>query len=137
MAPLKADNVTHIVIHCTDTPEGRHTSVADVDAWHRQRGWACIGYHYLIGLNGEIWEGRPLRYQGAHARGYNGVSIGICYVGGKRGGKPADTRTPMQKLALTELVARLRRQFSKVTHVVGHRDLDPRKQCPCYDVTRE
>ena len=47
--------VDKIIIHCTATPEGRPVTIADVDKWHKERGFAGIGYHYLIGLNGEIW----------------------------------------------------------------------------------
>lgn len=134
MQTLDPNKVTHIVIHCTDTPEFRRVSVAEVDRWHRSRGWHGIGYHFLIGIDGEVWEGRPLHRRGAHVSGHNAHTIGVAYVGGRRAGQPADTRTPMQKLALRGLIDRLRRQFPTVRHVVGHRDLNPGKSCPCYDV---
>jgi hypothetical protein len=40
--------ITRLIIHCTATPRGRHVTVADIDCWHRQRGFDGIGYHYII-----------------------------------------------------------------------------------------
>lgn len=51
--------ITKIIVHCTATPEGRAVSVAQVDAWHKERGFRCIGYHYLVGLDGTVTAGRP------------------------------------------------------------------------------
>jgi N-acetyl-anhydromuramyl-L-alanine amidase AmpD len=48
---------------------------------HLQRGWLGCGYHYVIHEDGSIFQGRPLYTVGAHARGYNDTSIGICTVG--------------------------------------------------------
>ena len=42
--------VDKIIIHCTATPEGRPVTIADVDKWHKERGFVGIGYHYLIGV---------------------------------------------------------------------------------------
>ena len=53
MRPIK-----EIIIHCTATVEGKMVRVSDVDRWHKAKGWNGIGYHYLIGLCGEVWQGR-------------------------------------------------------------------------------
>ena len=125
-----------IVVHCTASPAGRHVSVADVDRLHRQRGFRSIGYHYLIDIDGKIEVGRPLEQIGAHAKGYNANSIGICYVGGlDRNGKPADTRTPAQKLSIINLLKSLKARFP-AARIIGHRDVAA-KACPCFDATSE
>lgn len=131
--------VDTIIIHCTATPRGRAVTVADVDQWHRERGWDGIGYHFLIGLNGEVWEGRPLDRIGAHCQGHNSHSIGIAYVGGlKEDGKtPCDTRTDAQRASMERLVRDLDRRYGRRLNVVGHRDIDRHKNCPCFNAKAE
>lgn len=125
-----------IIVHCTATPAGRPVSVADVDRWHRERGFDGIGYHYLIGLDGTVHAGRGIERAGAHCLGRNARSIGVCYVGGLDADmKPCDTRTPAQRRALVELLTRLRRQFPGAV-IRGHRDFAA-KDCPCFDATKE
>ena len=128
--------ITEIIIHCTATPEGRPVSVADVDRWHRERGFFSIGYHYLVLPDGTIAEGRPLWRVGAHCSEHNRHSIGICYVGGLDSRmQPKDTRTPAQRAALRSLVDRLKKQFPGI-QVYGHRDFAA-KACPCFDARSE
>lgn len=125
-----------IVVHCTATPVGRDVSVADIDAWHRRRGFDCIGYHYIVGLDGSVHPGRPVGKIGAHARGYNARSIGVAYVGGlDADGRPADTRTAAQRLALHSLLVSLVKRFP-AARIIGHRDVAA-KACPCFDATAE
>lgn len=128
--------ITEIIVHCTATPEGRAVSVDEVDRWHRQRGFAMIGYHFLVLLDGTVGQGRPLWQAGAHCLEHNAHSIGICYVGGLDCHmRPKDTRTDAQKAALKALVGRLRQQFPGL-HVYGHRDFAA-KACPCFDAHGE
>jgi N-acetylmuramoyl-L-alanine amidase len=127
--------ISKIIVHCTATPEGRDVTVADIDRWHRQRGFRCIGYHYVIYLDGSVHQGRPIAEIGAHCLGQNNHSIGICYAGGlaKDGKTAKDTRTDAQKAALVKLITELRRQFPNAT-LHGHREF-ANKACPCFDVT--
>ena len=129
--------ITHLIIHCTATPEGRDVTLKDVDRWHRQLGWNGCGYHYLITLDGRIHPARPLYQAGAHCRGYNTHSIGIAYVGGveRDGRTPKDTRTAAQRQSLSTLVKGLHRLFPQA-RLVGHHDLNPNKACPCFNVSR-
>ncbi len=126
--------ITKIIVHCTATPEGRAVSVAQVDAWHKERGFRCIGYHYLVGLDGTVTAGRPEQEMGAHCLGHNYESIGVCYVGGldRVTGKPKDTRTAAQRPALRRLVEQLRDRYPGAT-VHGHREFAA-KACPCFDI---
>lgn len=136
-----------IIIHCSATKRGADFSAADIDRWHRQRGFRGIGYHYVIRPDGTIEEGRPVEEIGAHCKGWNQHSIGICYIGGLDGlGHPADTRTDAQKRAMRELVIQLQSVYP-IKGVIGHRDTSPDcngngvvepweyiKACPCFDV---
>lgn len=126
--------ITKLIIHCSATPEGRDYTVADIDRWHRARGFKGIGYHYVIYRDGSVHPGRVVEVIGAHCTGQNANSIGICYIGGLTAdGKTAkDTRTPAQKEALRNLVAELKAKYPGVT-VHGHREF-ANKACPCFDV---
>ena len=125
--------IKEIIIHCSATKEGRDYTVADIDRWHRDRGFFCIGYHFVIYRDGSIHVGRSVEEVGAHCRGHNLGSIGICYIGGlSADGKPVDTRTEAQRIALQKLLERLHRKYPQAL-IVGHRDLDPQKACPCFD----
>lgn len=146
-----------IIIHCSATRAGQDLRAKDIDRMHRARGFNQIGYNYVIDLNGMIEEGRPLTVDGAHCNtkgfsesSYNRHSIGICYIGGlDTSGKPADTRTPAQRAALRELVAKFCKEHP-IIEVLGHRDTSPDldssgevesaeyiKACPCFDVRSE
>ena len=120
-------NPEYIVIH-TAAFRGRNCDAAKIDQWHRNKGWNGIGYHYVI-LNdrhdqksdGTVEEGRPLSQVGAHARGINSRSIGICCAGH---GDDSDF-TPAQYTSLGRLVTRLMQQFSvPLEHVIGHREIN-------------
>lgn len=129
--------ITELIVHCSATPEGKSFSVADIDRWHRQRGWNGIGYHFVIYLDGSIHTGRRLSQIGAHCKGHNANSIGICYIGGcnSYGKSPKDTRTAAQKTALSTLLKELKKQFPNAS-IHGHRDFAP-KACPSFDATAE
>lgn len=129
--------ITEIIIHCTATPDGKNFTVADIDRWHRERGWQGIGYHYVIYRDGTVHPGRPLRQPGAHCLEHNANSIGVCYVGGMSSdGKIArDTRTPKQRAALLQLVAELMAKYPGST-VHGHNEFSA-KACPSFDVQTE
>ncbi|MDD4395888.1 MAG: N-acetylmuramoyl-L-alanine amidase [Bacteroidales bacterium] len=127
--------IREIIIHCTATPAGRKVTVADVDRWHRQREFSGIGYHYLIGLNGEIWQGRTEDEPGAHCVGHNQNSIGVCYVGGlDEKMLTKDTRTPAQTAALIKLIRDLKIKYPQAT-IHGHNEYAA-KACPCFDVRK-
>ena len=75
--------INRIILHCSATPEGEHISTETIRDWHvNKRGWSDIGYHFVVLLDGTIEAGRPLDRVGAHTKGHNEDSIGICIVGG-------------------------------------------------------
>ena len=139
-----------IVIHCSATRADVPLMHRQLDEMHRQRGLDGCGYHYYVRRDGEICTMRPVDRPGAHAKGYNQHSIGVCYEGGlDEQGRPADTRTELQKRSLRVLVRVLAMDF-QTRRIVGHRDLRPdldgdgviepkewSKVCPCFDVGTE
>ena len=138
MAHLDPKKIRYIIVHCTATAEGKDFRAKDVDRWHKAQGWDCIGYHYLVCLDGRVETGRPEDTVGAHCSGYNGLSLGVCYVGGLAadGRTPKDTRTVRQQAGLLALLKRLKKKYP-LARVVGHHDLNPGKACPCFDAKRE
>ena len=130
--------VTLIIVHCSANKAGSALRLADIDRYHRSLGWKGCGYHYVIPTDGTIETGRDEARIGAHCRNHNRHSIGVCYVGGlaSDGKTPADTRTPRQRAALRKLLEQLHRKYPKAL-IVGHRDLDPQKACPCFDAVAE
>ena len=129
--------ITLIVIHCSAVRPDQTSSAKKIDEWHKDRKFKCIGYHYVIRRNGEIEPGRPEWMIGAHCLHHNAHSIGVCYEGGLDiRGQPADTRTAEQKAALRTLLERLHQRYPRAL-IVGHRDLDPTKDCPCFDAAKE
>lgn len=133
-------HVDTLVIHCSATPEGRAVSVDTIRKWHTDKGWRDIGYHFVVGLDGAVWRGRPVSQVGAHVYGHNTGSIGICYVGGvTNDGRlaPKDTRTPEQKAALQGLLTSLSLEYP-IKRILGHRDFaGVAKACPCFDAVPE
>lgn len=140
-------HVDTVIIHCSATPANRKLEPADLTRMHRKRGFNGCGYHFYIRRTGEICDMRPVEKVGAHCKGHNEGSIGICYEGGLDAkGNPADTRTSEQKNAMKWLLETLKREFD-IKHIGGHRDFSPDldgdgiiepeewvKECPCFDV---
>ena len=128
--------LNELIWHCTATPEGREVSVAEIDRWHRQRGWNGIGYHKVIHLDGSVSDGRPIATMGAHVKGHNRSTIGYVYVGGlDKSGNPKDTRTQAQKATMIRLSQEAVRDYG-IRKISGHRDYAA-KACPCFDATDE
>lgn len=127
--------INQFIIHCSATPPSMDIGFEDIHQWHLDRGWSGCGYHYIIRRDGTIEEGRPVEFAGAHARGHNKNSVGICYVGGvDENLDPADTRTILQKAALQDLIESLTMVFGEC-ETLGHCDLHGvTKACPSFDV---
>jgi N-acetylmuramoyl-L-alanine amidase len=129
-------DIKKIIVHCSDTYSGMDVGVKEIDKWHKQRGWSGIGYHYIIRRNGDIEKGRDVERVGAHVRGHNYDSIGVCWVGGRSDNNtPEDNRTEEQKKELKKLVSELKEKYK--AKVFGHHDFDDKKACPCFNVKEE
>ena len=135
-----------IFVHCSATPPSwmknstAEAKVAEIRRWHTdERGWSDIGYHYVIDISGEVVEARPIERAGAHARGHNAHSVGICLIGG-HGGEQDDQFeehfTHAQDRALRRLIAQLRLEFPTITKVRGHNEVSVSKACPCFQVSK-
>lgn len=128
-------DINLIVVHCSATRCNHPYTQQQLYHDHVEvNHWRYIGYHYYITRDGMVHACRPVERMGAHARGYNGHSIGICYEGGlNEQGCIADTRTPAQKAAMRQLILQLHERFPAIRKVLGHRDLPGvQKSCPCF-----
>ena len=124
-----------IILHCSATPKGRDVSVEDIRKWHVEgNSWSDIGYHFVIELSGELKIGRPLGRMGAHVRGHNRGSIGVCYVGGmdRDMTTPMDTMNRAQEGTFRNLVVALRASWGELS-LHGHNEFSS-KACPSFDV---
>ena len=126
-----------IVIHCSATRCNHSFPVTALIRCHADR-FGFTGYHYYITRDGETYQTRHEQLVGAHAKGYNSHSLGVCYEGGlNRYGRTADTRTEAQKRALLKLLKRLKKEHPQA-QILGHRDLPKvKKACPCFDAKEE
>lgn len=129
--------IDSIIVHCTATRPDQPYSREQM--WHdhvKERGWSSWGYHYYVRRSGKIEGLRPVEQIGAHCRGHNRYSIGVCWEGGiDDQGCPSDNRTPEQILSLRRFLDLLLRTYPAAT-LHGHNEF-ARKACPCFDVRRE
>jgi N-acetylmuramoyl-L-alanine amidase len=127
-------DLNRIILHCAATREGKDFSVDTIREWHvNGRGWSDIGYHWVIRLDGSIEVGRPLEKSGAHTKGHNKDSVGVCYIGGcDADGKPKDTMNPEQEKAWRMIVLSLRTLYGDLT-IHGHNEF-ANKACPSFTV---
>lgn len=148
------ENTRLIVVHCSATRPSQQIGAAEIDEWHRARGFAQIGYHAVIRRTGRLEFGRPFGEVGAHVLGHNRSSVGVCLVGGLlEDGTPghtfAEVYTGRQRETLLNLLHVLWDAYPDA-QTVGHRDLSPDidgdgivepwewlKDCPCFDVAAE
>lgn len=133
----KRDKTDYLVIHCSATSDKQDIGAADIDKWHRAKGWACIGYHYVIRRNGEVEEGRDSEVIGAHVSGHNENSVGICMVGGVDANdvnKAVNNFTKEQFTSLKSLLTVLKIRYPNAK-IQGHRDFpEVKKACPSFEV---
>ena len=122
MASLKT--VQYIFVHTAADPRQNgkvDTTVADITRWHVARGWTTIGYHFVVRRDGTIEPGRPTTQQGAHVRGLNHCSIGICLSGNH----DVAPMTAKQRDALLRLLETLCRKYKVSPQaVLGHKEVN-------------
>ena len=128
--------IDKIVVHCSATPDYMDIGAGTIRQWHtdpspKGNGWSDIGYHYVVRRNGEIEKGRPDRIAGAHARGANATSIGICWVGQNQLGDN-------QEKSLISLIHYIMGKYNvSIENVLGHREaVKTDKTCPNLNMDR-
>ena len=120
-------NIKGVIIHCSDSKPHRGDTAETIHRWHKERGWDGIGYHKVILENGNIENGRPLYWPGAHAKGYNDY-VGICLMG-------IDEFTDEQFYALNDLIQSLVLEYGiQASEIKGHYEVSS-KTCPNFDVS--
>ena len=132
MARKKTD---YIVIHCAGTKPSMDIDIDVIDQWHRKRGFFSAGYHYFLKRDGTRETGRSLDEVGAHAKGFNHRSIGICLAGGvsEEDHTVAENNfTKQQWVELELLLEELIRTYPSAK-IIGHNQIS-QKDCPSFDV---
>ena len=135
--------INEVIVHCSATrPQwmrdaGTAAKVAEIRRWHVQdNGWRDIGYHFVIDRDGTVARGRPVERTGAHTKGKNTGTIGVCLIGG-HGSAATDKFEEhfswQQHKALGALLVDLRNQFPTITRVSGHNQY-AQKACPGFNV---
>jgi N-acetylmuramoyl-L-alanine amidase len=138
MGQAKRKSTEYIVVHCAATPPSMDIGVSEIDRWHRARGWVGVGYHFVVRRDGTLEKGRDIDAVGAHVKGYNNKSVGICLVGGvmeEDKKTPEDNFTQNQFDTVTALLKKLHDMYPE-SKIVGHRELDAGKACPCFDLAK-
>lgn len=128
-------DINLIVVHCSATPPSMDIGVNEITEWHiNGNGWSDIGYHNVIRRDGTLEHGRDLAIAGAHAKGYNSYSIGVCLIGGvDENNEPENNFTDEQFKTLRGYIDTMIDVFN--ADVLGHRDLpNVNKACPSFDV---
>lgn len=111
----RRSKTNRIILHHA---EASTCTVQDVHRWHKNNGWAGIGYHFFVRKDGSVYRGRPENTVGSHAYGSNSDSIGICFEGAYM----TETMPAAQKTAGKELVAYLKKKYG-ISKVQAHRDV--------------
>ena len=124
---LIVKNIEFLVVHCSDTNDEKDLNAVDLHKMHLGFGWDGIGYHKIINRSGRIENGRPEYWIGAHVKGKNEVSLGVCLVG-------RDNFTKKQFISLEKVLKKWKKTYPN-TKIVGHRDTgNTKKTCPNFDV---
>ena len=120
-------NIKLLVVHCSDTDNAKDLNALDIHKMHLNFGWNGIGYHKVICRSGKIENGRPEYWAGAHVKGKNDISLGVCLIG-------RDYFTDLQFSSL-EKVLREWKFLYPGSKILGHRDTgNTSKTCPNFDV---
>lgn len=133
--------INQIIVHCADTYATMDIGAEEIRAWHKQKGWQDIGYHFVVRRDGTLETGRDidgdgdiLEEVGAHALGYNANSIGICLAGGKaHNGKPEFNFSQQQLDTLRSFLVVFTALLPGV-EIIGHNQVSD-KACPGFDVS--
>lgn len=119
-----------VVLHCSASDIPRHDSIDVVRGWHKARGWRDIGYQWFIDKKGGTYQGRKESDIGAHCKGHNSNSIGICLSG-------LNDFTDIQFEKCAELVMRIMDDYNLSTKdIYLHNEFNSNKTCPNFKKER-
>lgn len=122
-------NIKLLVVHCSDTPNNHNIGAIDIHKMHLSFGWDGIGYHKVIKRSGEIENGRPEYWLGAHVQGKNEISLGVCLIG-------RDIFTNNQFISLEKILIKWKLIYPKAK-IMGHCDTgNTKKTCPNFNVIK-
>ena len=119
-------NINKIIVHHSDSDYASHDDIKVIKEWHLARGFSDVGYHYFIRKDGLVQRGRDIMIMGAHCKGQNKSSIGICLSGGSK-------FTDYQFVALNNLIRSLNIRLSKKLPIYPHNKYSS-KSCPNFSV---
>ncbi len=111
-----------IVVHHSASHD---VSANEIDRWHKEKGWAGVGYHFVIRADGSIEPARDWKTAGAHAYGRNSTHLGICLTGNFGNHAPTDE----QMRSLVMLVKGIKTRF-KIEKIEQHHEECPGKLFP-------
>jgi len=125
---LSNKNIKLLVVHCSDTEDNRNLNARDIHKMHLDFGWDGIGYHKVICRSGKIENGRPEYWIGAHVRGKNEISLGVCLIGRHK-------FTDEQFHSLENILKNWKKLYPKAK-ILGHCDTgNTEKTCPNFNIT--
>ena len=127
MGMLTNQNVEFLIVHCSDTENNLSLQAIDIHKMHLNFGWNGIGYHKIILRSGKIENGRPEYWVGAHVKGLNNLSLGVCLIG--------STHFTKNQFKSLKRVLKIWLEKYPKAKILGHRDsTKTNKTCPNFDV---
>ena len=119
--------VSKVFLHCSASDNPKHDNAATMNAWHKERGFNEIGYHFFIRKDGTIERGRDIEKVPAAQQGHNTGSIAICLHGLKK-----ELFTSAQFSALKSLCQEINFEYHGEVTFHGHKEVAA-KDCPVFD----
>ena len=124
---LDSENINYLVVHCSDTENNLNFTATDIHKMHLGFGWDGIGYHKIIQRSGKVENGRPEYWIGAHVKGKNEISLGVCLIG-------KDKFTKKQFRSLERVLKKWKIEYPDAK-ILGHKDIgNTNKTCPNFEV---
>lgn len=128
MRKRNLSRINMIIVHCSGSDNKRHDNISTMRKWHKAKGWNDVGYHYFIRKDGALEKGRSENTMGAHTKGFNAQSIGVCLHGLKE-----EKFTENQKDTLAKLIKEINSRYEQKIDIIPHRTI-ANKSCPVIDM---
>lgn len=126
---LEKNKISLLIVHCSDTPDNEDIGAIQIHKMHLGFGWDGIGYHKVIRRDGTVENGRPEFWIGAHVKGYNKISLGVCLIGRNK-----FTKNQFDSLEFT--LKNWKKKYPSA-HIMGHCETtNTNKTCPNFIVSK-